>query len=595
MVDMMTGMPFYWVGPAAPGHGGSAQAQIDANLAQNQAASWNLRDWMASQQGMMNNANAAAAAATANLTQDPAKYAYIGAAYGRAAGNSPGGWHGEPGASGGGMPAVPSGSVSRGPDLPDLSTSPDFGQPDPMAGWGGAPIPSAPQMPTAYGGPGQYNSPFQQYGHGGFNPFESYNPATPGGPGQSAGRGTAAAPQFDPFDPALNAGMSFEDRWGVSTPSQSWQQIARDNIANALVQQGGGGSAWTMPHNDAQVQQGGGGSAWATQPGASFADRWGGYDSPTPGQAAIDAVNQFRGVGTGHNVPQMPPDPFDPALNAGGHVPDFNTRWSDVPQSLEEQLQGILGGIDRATSQPSPQYLPPGQDTLSPADRGIPWGGGSFTSVNGGPQVPTVAQGGDVDMSDYQSPSNRYDQFQKGATYPWLNSIPSQHYDPTTINSVYRTAGNLGVDPAALAGVIGVESGWDPANATGSYRGMTQMGPQSFKEAGGQLGGQTWDQYRTGSGASQIDAYAPWLQHYAQGNPDNAASLVTGGIGGLDPPMQAAIMQGTQFGPNASGWVRALGEGNMSMPTTPSAQAKELGDTSIGQMYNAYANRMGRW
>jgi hypothetical protein len=189
-----------------------------------------------------------------------------------------------------------------------------------------------------------------------------------------------------------------------------------------------------------------------------------------------------------------------------------------------------------------------------------------------------------------------WDQF-KGTTYrdPWEAAIPQGRYSPDVANTVRNLSTRYGWDPSALAAITQMESNWNPQTATGQYRGMTQMGPQSFTDAGGRLGGLTWDQYQRATPAQQLATYGAWLDHYARTSPNNAASLVRGGIGSLPPEMQAAIMQGTQFGPNATNWVQALGEGNMSMRTTPSQQASALGDTSINAMRDEFARRMAAW
>ena len=102
---------------------------------------------------------------------------------------------------------------------------------------------------------------------------------------------------------------------------------------------------------------------------------------------------------------------------------------------------------------------------------------------------------------------------------------------------------------------------------------MTQMGPGTFKDAGGKLDGMTCDQYPRATPAQQIDDLR---RRGSTSTPKPAqiaaASLVKGGIGSLPPEMQAALMQGTQFSPsglnNGVSWVDALGQGNMSMPVT---------------------------
>ena len=116
-----------------------------------------------------------------------------------------------------------------------------------------------------------------------------------------------------------------------------------------------------------------------------------------------------------------------------------------------------------------------------------------------------------------------------------------------------------------------------------SYFGATQMGADTFKEAGGRLGGMNFGQYQKAPLEQQIPAYGDWLSHYAR--PGNAAGLASSGIGSLPVSMQSAILQGTQFGPNSREWPAALAEGNMGLSTSPNnprtgqpyGQAKFLG------------------
>jgi hypothetical protein len=123
---------------------------------------------------------------------------------------------------------------------------------------------------------------------------------------------------------------------------------------------------------------------------------------------------------------------------------------------------------------------------------------------------------------------------------------------------------------------------------------MTQMGENTFKDAGGRLGGLTWQQYLKATAAQQVNAYGDWIEQGARDGPGTAASLVKGGIGTLPPEMQAAIMRGTQFAPNATRWVTALGEGNMDVPIA-GGQAEALGTTSINDMRDAFEKMMAAW
>jgi hypothetical protein len=119
------------------------------------------------------------------------------------------------------------------------------------------------------------------------------------------------------------------------------------------------------------------------------------------------------------------------------------------------------------------------------------------------------------------------------------------------------------------------------------------MGEDSFTDQkDGRLGGMTWQQYQRATPAQQVAMYSAWLDKYAK--PENAAGLVRGGIGTLPPEMQAAIMMGTQFGPNKTEWVRALGEGNMNVPTS-TKQAPELAPWTIEAMRDAMAAQMAKW
>jgi hypothetical protein len=220
--------------------------------------------------------------------------------------------------------------------------------------------------------------------------------------------------------------------------------------------------------------------------------------------------------------------------------------------------------------------------------------GGNWVNMDGG------GGGGET---PFVSPSNDYNTFQQQSFLPpWQAAIPPGRNSPDVVDAVNNLAARLGIDPSAAAAMIQMETHnnpsdlWSPrANTPGSqYYGMTQMGPDTFRDAGGTLDGLTWDQYQNATAPQQIATYAPWLEHYARTSPNNAASLILGGIGSLPPEMQAAIMQATQFGGNAKDWVAALGQGNMSMPVSR-GQAGELGNASIGAMNDAFAKMMAKW
>jgi soluble lytic murein transglycosylase-like protein len=62
-------------------------------------------------------------------------------------------------------------------------------------------------------------------------------------------------------------------------------------------------------------------------------------------------------------------------------------------------------------------------------------------------------------------------------------SIPDREGDDvlTALNGV---AGAYDVDPAALAGIIHTESLWDTRAVSGSYIGLTQVGPELPRQLG---------------------------------------------------------------------------------------------------------------
>jgi hypothetical protein len=152
--------------------------------------------------------------------------------------------------------------------------------------------------------------------------------------------------------------------------------------------------------------------------------------------------------------------------------------------------------------------------------------------------------------------------------------------DPLT-ESIGNIASEFGVSPEAIKQVIRVESGGDPRASTGSYNGLTQIGPATFNENGGTLGGMTYDQYKLAPPEKQIDAYGDYLRHY-----DLAGQMQKHGVNlsELTPDQQFAVLQGMQFSPNGQAWKAALGQGNYNVPVTNTKQASALGDTSVAAM-----------
>jgi hypothetical protein len=521
---------------------------------------------------------------------------------------------------------------------------------------GGAASAAASGQGNVYGGGGAsaaaaYN-PFDQYANGGYNPFsqQTYQPAAQqnvgggGGGGayggyeslwdqQTAAQGGGGGNDliFDGVSFVRGGGGSFADRFGGAEQPQ---------LPNAITE--GGYPTWdqrwdqigdpytNVPLNNALWQRGM--DAGPQQPSGGA---YGGYESLWEQQTAA------QGGGDGHyetsyGYDGSPSTQWVPGGGAQGGGSDYNPfqqyqsgGYNPFASSYENDLNQILQGIGQGAGggqQNYPSSQPPG-DTLTPDDRGghyeqsytidggvnnvwVPDGGGGSGPYGGyeslweqqtandarsAATAAIMAQGGDG-MADYQSPANDYNTFQQGSSTPaWQRAIPPERSSPELISAIDSLSQQYGWSPAAMAAIINMESVFNPLQATGSYRGLTQMGPKTFAEAGGTLNGLTWEDYQKATPAQQVATYGAWIDHYAKGNPNNAASLVKGGIGSLPPEMQAAIMQATQFGPNSTDWVRALAEGNMSVPTTPYTQADALKPYTIEAMRNEFERRMQGW
>jgi hypothetical protein len=155
--------------------------------------------------------------------------------------------------------------------------------------------------------------------------------------------------------------------------------------------------------------------------------------------------------------------------------------------------------------------------------------------------------------------------------------------DPATMASISALSARLGVSPAAIAGVIKTESNWNPQAGTGSYHGLTQMGPATFKEAGGTLNGLTYDQYLKASPDKQVDTYGAWLDHYGFSDKFKGAHI---DLAKMTPAQQAAYLQAFQFSPAVSNWIG----GDANAPVTTTHQASALGSTSLADMTKYYEN-----
>ncbi len=155
--------------------------------------------------------------------------------------------------------------------------------------------------------------------------------------------------------------------------------------------------------------------------------------------------------------------------------------------------------------------------------------------------------------------------------------------------AINRIAAEIGVSPEAVKQVIHVESNFDPRASTGSYNGLTQIGPDTFKEAGGTLGGLTYGQYLKASPEAQVGAYGDYLKHY-----NFAGQMERHGIdvSSMSPDQQFAVLQGMQLSPNGQSWKAALANGDLSVPVTNTRQATALGNTSIGAMAGSQYGRL---
>jgi hypothetical protein len=138
-----------------------------------------------------------------------------------------------------------------------------------------------------------------------------------------------------------------------------------------------------------------------------------------------------------------------------------------------------------------------------------------------------------------------------------------------------------GIDPAAIAGIVHMESVWNTRCITGRYIGLTQVGPDFVEEKMGMTRAQFLDL----TAPQQIRAYATWLDSYSFKRKlrDLGIDLTTHPIA-----RQAAFIQGMQFSPNGVAWKRAFANGDYTPRTTPSRQAQALGDTSIRDMARYY-------
>jgi hypothetical protein len=136
---------------------------------------------------------------------------------------------------------------------------------------------------------------------------------------------------------------------------------------------------------------------------------------------------------------------------------------------------------------------------------------------------------------------------------------------PEILTALNDVADSHGVDPAAIAGLIHTESVWDSKCVTGSYIGLTQVGPELPNKL--KL---TRKEFLNLSAAKQMEAYGTWLDYYKfmKQMKDHSIDVLA-----LPLARQAAALQAMQFAPNAKKWKSALSKGNLTVPSTGSPQA----------------------
>lgn len=158
-------------------------------------------------------------------------------------------------------------------------------------------------------------------------------------------------------------------------------------------------------------------------------------------------------------------------------------------------------------------------------------------------------------------------------------SVPDDHQDEI-LEALNEVADLRGVDPAAIAGIIHMESVWKTRCVTGRYIGLTQVGPDFVEFLG-----LTKAQFLRLSAARQIRHYGDWLGYYRF-----TQQMARHNIDVLAQPLarQAALLQAMQFAPNGQAWKIAFARGDFSVKSTESDQADALGDTSIGDMEEYY-------
>jgi hypothetical protein len=151
----------------------------------------------------------------------------------------------------------------------------------------------------------------------------------------------------------------------------------------------------------------------------------------------------------------------------------------------------------------------------------------------------------------------------------------------TVFDALNAVAATHNVDPAAIAGIINTESGWDTDWITGQCIGLTQVGAEfvAFLKM-------TQAQFLALPADAQINAYGTWLDYYQFDAQMTGLNIV---VAALPLPQQAAVLQGMQFAPGARAWKAALAKGDLSVPTTAAPPETFPDGTSVGEMADYYS------
>jgi hypothetical protein len=175
-----------------------------------------------------------------------------------------------------------------------------------------------------------------------------------------------------------------------------------------------------------------------------------------------------------------------------------------------------------------------------------------------------------------------------------LGLPPSFTMDPATMAALNNAAQYLGISPAALGLNVMEESRGQGTPAEGPnwhtpgspYYGLLQEAA-SQNPAYTVLDSPTAAALHAGQ-LSDEDQLVAYLQQWLPGYniPNRMADVVS--PWDMSIPQQAAMMQGLQFAPNSSAWLRAVAGGDQGFISTKSPQATNLGNNSYGVMTAAF-------